>query len=148
MTSRTPKPPSSTPMSDDIEIREPAAKHTSPSEGLKRFTASESDEQREQVKQLMQDMHCTTHMPDCADWCDGDDVFLSGLMRIVAQHTKDAVERECLKARIDEWETLANSGLDPVVKETVMHMYGRQRVAGLSAPQQSTSPDEEQKETA
>lgn len=49
---------------------------------------------RKELEKLMKDMHATTHMPDCAEHCDGDERFLNGLEALFALQADKAVQDE------------------------------------------------------
>lgn len=69
------------------------------------------------------------------------------IMRLVAHHTKEAVERE-LSLLLEEKENVySEMGYDIGHAHVDVEVIER-RLAELSAPQQSTSPDGEQKEDA
>lgn len=68
------------------------------------FHAADSDGLSGQLRKLMHDMHCTTHMPDCADYCDGDETFLNEVMSLIHQHDQQIIaeaERRLLE-RVDK----------------------------------------------
>lgn len=84
---------------------------------------------RKELEKVMKDMHATTHMPDCAEHCDGDERFLDELEVLVALQADKAVQ----DARIDELQKVQEMlELVPASQEGQFYSTGVQdRIAEL-----------------